>query len=591
MLPKSEKYSAASRALKLMLAALVGLTATLSCQRKSEVLQSSDRALNQGINPIRRLSNLEYLNSLTDALGYQFIANMPPPKIDPTGTILAKPQVVGALAELSGDLAGIRLGSTETDPSVDASRFTAYLDISAAIAQVIAGNTTYLKAITPGGCGTSNVPDPSGESCESKFVKQFGRFLFRGPVEDSDLQDILSGSTSWITVIGRLLTHPRFLLKIERSGKSLATLGNVYELNAYELEARLASVYWKSIPDPIGIQAAASGSILTEAGLKAEIERMLNSPKAKDALWTFYSQWLATDRIPQLGNEPTNQYIAFAAPLSIAQVKTLRPFILDDTRQFLEHFTWETEGTLRDVFTSPLIFTTNPVLASIYGVAPRASVTAPPASNPKYPGLLSRPVVTVQKTVSGGEINQVQRGILIVTNILGVDLRNPAAAAAQQAASDTIPPDASSRLRYTMMTAAPACQVCHVLINPNGFVLSHYDGLGRYIDVEKRYDLQGTLSASNQVISSGTSDFGTGRYYAFTDLPSYLAALTSSGRLEYAFAKYYFRYAMGRLEDRNGKDECLLQQLRTSLRGPGGSIRNMLRTMPLSPCFKTSTVR
>lgn len=107
MPPKDPRRKASAKF--VVLVALLVLLAVAGCQRSSQVLLSSDRLLTQGASPIRRLSNLEYQNSLTDALNYQFASNLPGGQANPLPTILSDAGVKGAFAELVMDSSPVRL--------------------------------------------------------------------------------------------------------------------------------------------------------------------------------------------------------------------------------------------------------------------------------------------------------------------------------------------------------------------------------------------------------------------------------------------------------------------------------------------------
>ena len=103
--------------------------------------------------------------------------------------------------------------------------------------------------------------------------------MFRSPVTPAEILELKNGITTWQQLIGRMYLHPRFLMHIYREGTLVEPDSDVYKLTDYELAAKLASVFWKSIPDPQGLAAAASGSLSTPDGLRTEITRIVNSSR------------------------------------------------------------------------------------------------------------------------------------------------------------------------------------------------------------------------------------------------------------------------------------------------------------------------
>lgn len=551
---------------------------------------SSNQASNNPFNSptgsgpvlVRRLSNLEYRNSLVDAVNYQFGrqgSNL-------GATVMSRVAAANNnFSNLPTDASPLRLGTDQLATSnMSADRFSVYLSIANAIATDITSQSSTLQAFA-GTCATNNT-SISNVTCLDNFINNFGLIVFRTPPKPAELAELKQGITSWRDLIGRMLVHPRFLSHYEREG----TLRNgIYQLTSYELAARLSSVFWKSVPDIAGLQAASSGALLTENGLRAEINRLLASPKARETLWGFYQQWLAVSRLPQAYDTGVAAQ-ASAAPISVASLNTagFRDAVIEDGREFLEYFTWRTGGTLNDIFRSPLIFTTNPTLASIYGVAPRANASAAPTSDTsgRHGGILTRAIMTHQTPSHDGNPNHILRGVFLLSNIMGTQLGLPSNFAEQQSLLGQVPADASSRTEVTILTSPRQCMGCHSTINPSGFAMAHFDWLGRYVTTERRFKRD---PATNQAVQVATNsvDASTnlnlnGTNYAISGVPSFVNAMIDSGRLYEGFSQYYFRYAFGRIEDRD-QDRSLLTQLSQDLRNQ--SIREALTRMALHPDF------
>lgn len=532
---------------------------------------------------VLRISNYEYKNSLTDALMYQASRQGSTAVASAT---LALDTINGAISALPADSVTIRLGTDQLAvDSISNDRFTAYVNISYAVASTLTSSSANLKAFA-GACATSNT-DVSSTSCLDSFITNFGTLLFRTPPKSAEVAELKLGITSWTDLIGRLLVHPRFLTHYEREGTKNAD--GSFQLTAYELEARLASVFWKSIPDITGLNAASSGTILTSAGLQTEIARLLGSTKAKDNLWKFYQQWLAAARIPS-AFDPGAGFTAFASPLAMTDINAAnyRDAILQDANDFLSYITWTSKGTLEDLFRSKLIFTMNPTLASVYGITARTSSTQAPITDASgnYAGILSRALITTQKPGGNGVANHVQRGVLILSNILGMELGLPANFGEQQALANQVPVGAGTIEQVRILTSSVNCMGCHSSINPTGFALARYDSLGRYSSVEKRY----TVNASGVAVVSATNNVDptssvviNGMTYTVSSPATLVDALVSSGVLYQGFTKYFFRFSFGRIENPS-YDKSLIDKMIADTKS--GSIVNALTNMALHPDFK-----
>jgi len=558
-------------------------------------LSSFSSALSQslGKSPLRRISNLEYTNSITDVIDYQFKKQNPSSALG--AGCLADPNVQGALATLPGDIASLRLATNQIADSISSTRFESYIQIASAISACASKDSTTLRAFV-GTCASAN-NNVSDAACLDNFINSFGQLAFRRSVLPIELAELKTGATQWSDIIGRILIHPRFLSHIEREGTQVQT--GIYKLTAFELEARLASFFWKSIPDPTGLEAAASGKILTPDGLKKEVDRILTSTKAQEPMWNFYQQWFGSSRLQKnfnLASDPTQDpFTTFANPFTASDMNSMTAAVLDDAKQFFNYHTWQTDGSLEQIFRSPLIFTQSPALAKIYGVTARGALSDPPKtdSTGHFLGILSRPFVTQQKMTSNGVANHIQRGVLFATNFLAYQLGLPANFAEQSAAAGSVPANASSRQEATLKTASTSCMSCHSIINPSGFAFAHYDSLGRYSDTENKLVFTNlpspatnyvTVGATNPIDSSTSLNI-SGSTYQIRDIPSLVDAMVSSGKLYEGFSLYYFRFAFGRLEDPI-KDREILSQM--SAQAKIGSVKSVLQLLATSPYFAYS---
>jgi hypothetical protein len=76
----------------------------------------------------------------------------------------------------------------------------------------------------------------------------------------------------------------------------------------------------------------------------------------------------------------------------------------------------------------------------------------------------------------------IHRGVFLTRNIVGRSLKPPPAAI--QFMDGKFDPKMTMREKVTELTSPAACQGCHVIINPLGFSLEKYDGVGRFRDME-----------------------------------------------------------------------------------------------------------
>ncbi len=533
-----------------------------------------------GASPLRRLSNLEYRNSFVDAITQQFSRQNALVKAT---AILNSENMNGKFSMLPQDIPSVRLGSDQVAAFLSPSRFETYVEIADGVAQMIVQDATTLKAFA-GDCAVSDT-SISNTSCLDSFIKNFGALTFRRPVSSTEMAELKTGIANWHDLIGRLLVHPRFLSHFEREGRLIGSNG-VYQLNPYELEAKLCSVFWKSIPDIQGLAIAASGALLTEAGVRTEVKRLLASPKAQDVLWIFYQQWFATSRVPKNFDINPTLNLVFRADLTF-RYEGLGPQAVQDGKDFLNYITWTSNGKLEDIFRSPLLLASTPDMGKVYGVTPRSSPSDPPIvdSTGHFKGILTRSIISMQKPSVSNEVNHILRGVFVATNLLGIELGSPANFGEQNQAAGQVPVGASTRTEVTVKTSATNCMGCHSTINPSGFALAHYDSLGRYNDVELRQ--RDGPNGSVNTIATNTIDASTslninGKVYTINGADQLVDALFSSGKIYEAFTKYYFRFSFGRTENAIN-DKPLMDAMKLSLQNQ--SIKAALESMAVHPDF------
>ncbi len=387
-----------------------------------------------GASPLRRLSNIEYRNSFTDAVTLQFSRQNASAQ---AATIFNSENMNGKFSMLPQDIPNVRLGSDQVAAFLSPSRFESYVEIADGVAQMITADSTILKAFA-GDCAVSD-SNISNTTCLDSFIKNFGALTFRRPVSSTEMAELKTGIANWHDLIGRLLVHPRFLSHFEREGRLLGSNG-VYQLNAYELEAKLCSVFWKSIPDIQGLAVAASGTLLTEAGIRTEVKRLLAAPKAQEVMWTFYQQWLATNRVPASYDINPALNLAFRADLTF-RYEGLGAQAVQDGKDFLNYITWTSNGKLEDIFRSPLLLASTPDMGKVYGVTPRTSPNDPPIvdSTGHFKGILTRSIISMQKPSVANEVNHILRGVFVATNLMGMELGNPANFGEQNQAAGQVP--------------------------------------------------------------------------------------------------------------------------------------------------------
>ena len=101
-----------------------------------------------------------------------------------------------------------------------------------------------------------------------------------------------------------MLQSPFFLYHAD-VGESGAPSAAPVPLNAYELASRLSYFLWNTMPDTELFARAEDGSLRETGTLDAQIERMLDDPRARDAVPEFHLQWLGIAEMEDLVKDGT----------------------------------------------------------------------------------------------------------------------------------------------------------------------------------------------------------------------------------------------------------------------------------------------
>jgi hypothetical protein len=270
-----------------------------------------------------------------------------------------------------------------------------------------------------------------------------------------------------------ILSSPDFLFLLDPPGAVADTKGNLLstKLDDYALATRLSFFLWSSGPDEALMEAARRGELSKPAALRAQVERMLDSPKAHRFTVNFTGQWLDLRKIdftipdPQL--YPDFDYLLLAA-------------MPQETERFFEEVLRKDLSLLCFVDSDWSML--NERLARLYGIPGvegnalrRVSLPA----NSHRGGVMTQASV-LKVTADGTRTSPVLRGKWILERIIG---KPPAPPPPNIPA---IEPDIRGATTIRELLAkhrnAPACASCHNQIDPPGFALENFDPIGNWRD-------------------------------------------------------------------------------------------------------------
>jgi hypothetical protein len=531
-----------------------------------------DPAAQPSIAPLRRLSALQYVNTVRDLFATSY-------------SIDAGAQATAELDRVPVDDAEYRI----MDTRLSEQHVRAYYRVADRMATVVSTSDTNLRAVG-GDCALDAAPTAA---CVDSFLDDFGLKVFRRPLtteERAHYQSLNDGTRDgrelFRSLVFVLLQSPQFVYHVEVDGEAIAG-DDYFRLAGYDLASRVSYHFWQSMPDAELFAAAADGSLLTEAGYAAQIDRLFDDPRTHATLDGFYTEWW---KLGWMTDFPTSAgYDTFAEGTTIREpgadhLSAMTAEIL----AMAEHFTYATPGTYRDLLLTDLSFTESPHLASLYGVAAwDGSSEYPRMPAGERAGIVTRAAFLLN---DGLNTHPIHRGAVIRKRLLCDELPQPDPATLPE--GSLVPPpvtsDQTTRERFENKVRNEPCASCHAAMNPIGYVLEQYDALGRYRTEERVIDettgeVLSTLpidSTSDPMLTEDSAPISTG-----LELSEQIA---DSNRAEACFSRQYYRFTFGRGE--SGSDGCALEAVRAELAN-GGTLRDALRAIALDPSFRSRRVQ
>jgi hypothetical protein len=504
--------------------------------------------------------------------------------------------VSAAVTDVTTQLAAVPEDSSPTfgglDNRISINHISAFYDVASSLGDALTTAPDRLSAVG----GACAMTAPLAEACLDTFLNSFGRHALRRPLTADEMTSFHALNDGMRTpaevlrmAVTKLLLSPSFLNHVQVDGDPINNRQDYLKLSPYEIASRLSYHFWQTMPDQPLFAAAEDGSLATDAGYQAAVERLVADPRAKDTAWTFWSEWLKTGGFFGFStNRP-----AFDALVKGENVNVMGHDVYADMvqelRDLTELFTWKRAGTIGDLLGTDLSVTKSADLAHIYGLAPWDGTS----DYAKFPagtrgGLLTRSAVLV---IGEEQTNPFHRGATVRRNFLCDDLPKPDPATLPPGSLDPPPVNAAqtTRDRFSAKVKSSLCQSCHSQFSNIGFVLEAYDSLGRYRTKEKIFDTQtGVLQAELPIDLVAAPRIELDDQSTVNGPAELTQRIVESHKVEACFARQYFRYTYRRQE--GDGDGCAVQDLGTEVAKPGAGIRSAFKLVALQPGFRQRKV-
>lgn len=412
------------------------------------------------------------------------------------------------------------------------------------------------------------------DDCLAGFFTRLGRRAWRRPLKIAEVEDLMNVVEAAGTAIGdgwtgveygivAVLESPYFLYRVE--------IGQVDEdhpvrltLDGYEMATRLSFLLWNTTPDDELLDAAERGELGSADGVRDAARRLLESPRAREALVSFYSEYLNFDRFASL-TKNAEIYPEFTPEL-VAGMK-------GEIQNLFAWIVFDQKADYRDILETTVTFV-NPQLAALYGLEPpgEAEATADTfvqrdlGAGSGRGGLLTTAgllALYAHDTVTSPTL----RGKFVRQNLLCEDIPPPppgVMTSLEGVEGDTL------RERLEAHRTDPVCSACHSKMDPIGFGFESFDPIGRVRTEE---------APGVPIDSTGDLDG-----VEFTGPEELQAMLIDDPRVPACFARQLYRFATGHLE--LPRELPLIEQLGAEFAGGDYRVVDLLVELVASDGFR-----
>jgi mono/diheme cytochrome c family protein len=380
---------------------------------------------------------------------------------------------------------------------------------------------------------------PTGEAdqerCATTILSTLARRAYRRPLVSAEVQTLLQFCRAGLVRgfdgciqegLERILASPNFIFRVESTRESVentvpgkpvaraALPGPVYRdvlfslsapsvnadktvvtapgglsrISDLDLASRLSFFLWSSIPDDQLLDLATQKKLGDPAILERQVKRMLADPRSRALVDNFADQWLELRRLDSAA-PVENVFPDFDGEL--------RQSLREETERVIDSMLRE-DRPISDLLTSNYSFI-NERLARHYGIPNIVGSRFRRVTMPEErAGLLGQGSILLV-TSQANRTSPVLRGKFVLDNILGTPVPPPPpnVPALKPEQDDGTP--VTIRAALEKHRANPVCANCHARMDPWGFALESFDGIGAM-----RWDDGGYEIDTTSVLLDGT---------------------------------------------------------------------------------------
>jgi hypothetical protein len=356
----------------------------------------------------------------------------------------------------------------------------------------------------PTQAGTATAKAKAPDACAREIFAALAKRAYRRPVTNDDIADLMQyyadgvkqggvkdglrspgsrgeSSSNFETGIKEgvtgLLASPFFLYRGERVPVGFKP-GEKYPITDLELASKLSFFLWNSIPDDQLLDVAIKNKLSDPGTLDMQVKRMLADPRSKTLASDFVFQWLDMGRLDAI--VPDRDVFPYASGR------------MDPRQDFRTELTLFSDSILRedrsvvDLLRASHTYL-NERLALQYGITDVKGdqFRRVELKDSARWGLLGKGAILMAAAYPN-RTSPVLRGKFILNYIEGVPPVNPPPGVPALNDKD-IGTTKALTVRELMAKhrASPTCSSCHAVMDPLGFALENFDGVGMWRDKDR----------------------------------------------------------------------------------------------------------
>ncbi|MEI6860831.1 MAG: DUF1592 domain-containing protein [Verrucomicrobiota bacterium] len=346
-------------------------------------------------------------------------------------------------------------------------------------------------------------PTVTREQAAEKIISNFVTRAFRRPGRPEEQAALLNFwrksdadgrpfQDSISLALQAVLVSPSFLFRVEQEPQP-GESDNIHTLTEYELASRLSYFIWSTMPDDELFALAAAGQL--RANLPAQVARMIHDPRSSALVENFAGQWLQLRQMDNVNPDPA-RFPAFDEPLREAMTKETQLFFTEIMRE---------NRSVLDFLDADFTYV-NERLARHYGLEGVTGGEFRRVSVPKDArgggGILTQASI-LTLTSYNNRTSPVLRGKWVLENLLDSAPPPPPPNVPALVKDEKAPLTGTMRELMEQHRTNPTCAACHSRMDPIGFGLENFDGIGSWRTTDAKNSL---IDASGKLPDGRTFD-------------------------------------------------------------------------------------